>query len=75
MFMDQYYLPMCRETLGYGSLPGGDAMYDYLARLHTTLEKIDVHEIHGMGIGETARILDEKETLAKNTTDTRFNEP
>ena len=65
MFMDQYYLPMCRETLGYGSLPGGDAMYDYLARLHTTLEKIDVHEIHGMGISETARILEEKETLAK----------
>lgn len=54
-FFSAVYLPNCREGVGIGTLPGGDAYYAYLLRYFTTTD-MTPREIHDLGLAETRRI-------------------
>ncbi len=49
------YLPACLDGVGAWRLPEGEAMYAYLARLHTTTG-LAPEQIHDIGLSEVARI-------------------
>lgn len=61
-FLVDEYLPACRETTGANALPGGDALYQYNAKWHTTTTKTP-KEIHDIGLAEVARIRAEMEQV------------
>ncbi|RLQ22623.1 DUF885 family protein [Seongchinamella sediminis] len=54
-FFTDVYLPNCRQAVGIGSLPGGDAYYAYLLRFFTTTD-MSPRQIHELGLAETRRI-------------------
>ncbi|MGB2988088.1 MAG: DUF885 domain-containing protein [Phycisphaerae bacterium] len=54
-FVEDEYLPLCRSTVGLGSLSGGDKVYEALVRLETTV-RMPPEEIHALGLSEVARI-------------------
>ncbi|UCF32971.1 MAG: DUF885 domain-containing protein [Phycisphaerales bacterium] len=61
-FVEDEYLPYCRETIGFGALPNGDRRYRALASHHTTL-RVDPLEIHEIGLKEVERIRKEMEGI------------
>ena len=63
-FLVEEYLPNSRATSGFVDLPYGKETYDYLIRLHTTLN-LSADQIHELGKKEVKRILIEMEE-AKN---------
>ena len=65
-FVEEDYLPVCREEAGIGSLSEGRELYEFLARDFTTTEK-SPKEIHEIGKAEVARILKEMETVKQQT--------
>ena len=60
-YLHDRYRPKAKTTSGLGSLPGGDAAYRSLVRMHTTLD-LTPEQVHGIGLAEAARI--QKELLA-----------
>ncbi len=54
-FVEDEYLPLCRSTVGVGSLPDGRAVYEKLAYLSTTVP-LPPDQIHELGLSEVARI-------------------
>jgi uncharacterized protein (DUF885 family) len=65
-FITDKYLPAGRETTGVNALPGGDAMYAYNVRWHTTTAKTP-QEIHQIGLAEVKRIRAEMDAVMKST--------
>ncbi|MEJ1222937.1 DUF885 domain-containing protein [Sediminicola sp. 1XM1-17] len=63
-FLNNKYLPACRETSGLGALPNGPETYNYLIKYHTTTN-MTVDEIHELGKSEVTRILIEMEKAKK----------
>lgn len=63
-FLVEEYLPNSRSTSGFEDLPHGKETYEYLIRLHTTLN-LSADQIHELGKNEVKRILREMEA-AKN---------
>lgn len=63
-FLVEEYLPNSRSTSGFVDLPHGKETYEYLIRLHTTLN-LSADQIHELGKNEVKRILREMEA-AKN---------
>lgn len=61
-FLLQTYLPACREQPGIGALPGGKAIYEFLASDFTTTT-LTPQEIHELGKREVARILEEMQAI------------
>ncbi len=61
--MRREYLPACRESLGLGALPGGEAWYAWRVRAATTTE-LTPEEIFDLGAREVARIIGELEQEA-----------
>lgn len=57
-FIEDEYLPRCRETVGIGHVRRGKEIYEALAYLHTTTS-IKPEEIHELGLAEVSRIRDE----------------
>jgi uncharacterized protein (DUF885 family) len=57
-FIQDEYLPFCRDSVGLDALPDGEAWYAYLIRQHTTTD-LGAGEIHQIGLDEVARIHDE----------------
>lgn len=54
-FLEQDYLPHCRDSLAWSALPGGPAWYAQLVRSFTTTD-LSPGEIHGLGLREAERI-------------------
>ncbi len=63
-FVEYAYVPVCRSTVGIGSVPGGDKIYKTLAYLSTTVH-LSPDKIHEIGIAEVARIRGEMKKLQK----------
>jgi uncharacterized protein (DUF885 family) len=54
-FLQDEYLPHCRETVGLSALPNGPAMYAFAVRGATTTD-LTPDQIHELGLAEVARI-------------------
>ena len=61
-FIAKTYLPACRDTVGYGQLPDGQAWYAYQVKVMTTTD-LDPETIHQTGLKEVKRILGEMEAV------------
>ena len=57
-YLNDTYLPACRETVGYCYLPDGAAWYRALAKHHTTTN-MSPETIHQLGLTELKRIHEE----------------
>jgi prolyl oligopeptidase len=63
-FVEDEYLPRCRDSVGVGAVPNGRKIYEALAYLNTTV-RLDVEEIHALGLSEVARIREEMAKVQK----------
>ncbi len=54
-FIRDDYLPRARDSVGLGQMPGGDALYRYLAASITTTD-MTPEAIHALGLSEVDRI-------------------
>lgn len=54
-FLEDEYLPRCRETLGVADLPNGRKLYRNYIWLYVTLD-MEADELHSIGLKEVARI-------------------
>jgi uncharacterized protein (DUF885 family) len=63
-FIKNVYLPKCRDSVGLGQMPGGAALYRYLAESNTTTT-MSPAEIHRLGLAEVDRIHGEMEKVKK----------
>jgi uncharacterized protein (DUF885 family) len=61
-YINDDYLPKCRDTVGYSGLPDGDAWYAYRVRLMTTTDETP-DQIHTIGLNEVARIKKQMDAL------------
>ena len=61
-FLNEEYIPKCRETSGIGSLNGGKELYQSLVKQWTTTIKTP-EEIHELGLKEVARLRSEMEKV------------
>ncbi len=64
-FIQNEYLPVCREDAGIWSIPNGDKRYAYAVRYYTTTD-LSPDEIFETGLSEVKRIKEEMEKV-KNT--------
>lgn len=61
-FLKNEYLPVARESVGLGQMPGGPALYRYLIASTTTTD-MTAEQIHALGLSEVARITKGMETV------------
>ena len=61
-FVENEYLPKCRNTVGLDALPNGKVWYEHLLRYYTTT-KLKPDEVHALGLKEVARIRREMEKV------------
>ena len=54
-FVNDEYLPACRDTVGMQGLPDGQAIYAYRAKVSTTTD-LTPKQLHDIGLSEVARI-------------------
>ena len=54
-FVNDEYLPACRDTVGMQGLPDGQAIYAYRAKISTTTD-LTPKQLHDIGLSEVARI-------------------
>jgi uncharacterized protein (DUF885 family) len=54
-FLQNEYLPRCRETVGIDAMPNGKAQYAYLVKSSTTTN-MTPDEVHTLGLSEVKRI-------------------
>lgn len=65
-FLENEYLPNCRETIGTSALPNGKELYNLLLKSFTTTD-LTAEEIHEIGKKEVARIFSEIQEVMKET--------
>lgn len=61
-FIQNVYLPKCRDSVGLGQMPGGAALYRYLVEVNTTTDMTPA-QIHALGLSEVDRIHHEMEKV------------
>jgi uncharacterized protein (DUF885 family) len=64
-FLINIYLPECRSTLGYSSLPNGKNIYKYIVKTNIT-KTLSIKKIHNLGLKEIKRITTEMEKVITN---------
>ncbi|MFG0275114.1 MAG: DUF885 domain-containing protein [Phycisphaerales bacterium] len=68
-FLDEEYVPGCRDSIACSAMPRGRAMYDSALAHHTTT-RMSAEEINRIGVAEVARIRREMfETIARSDFD------
>ncbi len=65
-FIQNEYMPRCRESVGYSDGLDGRAAYDFALRRHTTTD-LSADRIHEIGLSEVARIRAEMMTVIGRT--------
>jgi uncharacterized protein (DUF885 family) len=65
-YLDETYVPSCRETTAFTALPNGDDWYAQLVR-HETTTDLPPAEIHAIGLDEVARIHKEMGSVITST--------
>lgn len=55
-FMQDEYIPACRQTISASALPEGEAFYAHRVRMFTTLDDSDPQQVHQTGQEEVERI-------------------
>jgi uncharacterized protein (DUF885 family) len=65
-FIQNEYMPKCRESVGYSDGIDGRAAYDFALRRHTTTD-LTADQIHTTGLSEVARIRAEMMTVIAST--------
>lgn len=65
-FVRDEYIPKCRDSVGMGALPDGDAWYAYNVKAITTTG-LTPDEIHQIGLDEVARIQAEMQKIMAET--------
>ena len=61
-FLRDEYLPVAREQVGLGAMPGGLKLYTYLIERNTTLP-LTPDYVHNLGLSEVARITREMDAI------------
>jgi uncharacterized protein (DUF885 family) len=61
-FLTQEYLPKARSSSGYGSLPGGDKIYNFLIKAWTSTN-LSADEVYDIGLSEVRRIKTDMEKV------------
>ncbi len=61
-FIQQEYLPRCRQTVALEAVPNGKAQYAYLVKSWTTTN-MTPDEVHTLGLSEVKRIRQEMENI------------
>ena len=59
VFLNNEYLPACRETVGAAQSVDGIEAYSAMITSHTTLPEYDANEVHQIGLDEVKRIKSE----------------
>jgi len=68
-FLEEEYVPACRETIAASAMPRGRVMYDSALAHHTTT-RLTAEEINALGVAEVARIRAEMfETIERSDFD------
>ncbi len=65
-FFTQTYLPGCRDSVSWSSMPDGLAWYAHKARHHTTTD-LTPQQIHDIGLSEVKRIRKEMDEVIAST--------
>jgi uncharacterized protein (DUF885 family) len=65
-FISKEYLPRARTSVGLAQMPGGNALYAFLAENSTTTT-MTPEEIHALGLAEVKRIRGEMELVKAKT--------
>ncbi len=63
-YLQNDYLPKCRDTVGYCHLPNGKAWYRRLAKHHTTTD-LTPEQIHHLGLDELELIHERMRAIAR----------
>lgn len=66
IFIEESYLPACREDIAASNLPGGEDFYNLRVKYFTTTI-LTSEEIHQLGLEEVARIKKEMEKVIKQS--------
>lgn len=61
-FINNQYLPACRDSIAASSLPAGMAYYEFMVKNSTTTE-LTAQQIHDIGLAEVARIRTEMQAV------------
>jgi uncharacterized protein (DUF885 family) len=65
-FVNDQYLPACRDTVSLSALPDGEAWYAYRVKQSTTTD-LTPAQIHDIGLAEVARIQGEMDAVMQQT--------
>lgn len=65
-FVNDEYLPACRDTVSLSALPDGEAWYAYRVKQSTTTD-LTPAQIHDIGLAEVARIHGEMDAVMQQT--------
>jgi len=65
-YVNETYLPHCRQTIGFNHLKNGNDWYAHLVRSLTTTS-LTPEEIHNIGVKEVERIEQEMKTIIHST--------
>ena len=65
-YLENTYMPLCREAIGWSALPNGREWYAFAVKKHTTSNR-SPEEVHRIGLSEVKRIRGKMEKVIEKT--------